>query len=80
VTGYTIRESAMDERERFDAQREASRETLGRVDRSTRERMWEGLTKYLAAEARHARRTAAAEKQPAEQKSPGEKDQDRRSP
>lgn len=70
----------MDERERYDAQREAGRETLGRVDRSTRERMWEGLTKYLAAEARHARKAAVPGKKPAEQKSPGKKDPTRRSP
>ena len=52
----------MDEREGFDAQREAKRETLGKTDRSTRERMWDGLTKYLAAEAQHARKSAAEKK------------------
>jgi hypothetical protein len=66
----------MDEREGFDAQREAKRETLGKTDRSTRERMWDGLTKYLAAEARHARKTAVEEKKAESEK----KDQDRRSP
>lgn len=65
----------MDEREGFEAQREASRETLGQTSRSTRERVWDGLTKYLAAEARHARKAAVAEKQ-AQQ----EEDRDRRSP
>jgi hypothetical protein len=60
----------MDEREGYDARQEAKRETAGRVDRSTRERMWEGLTKYLAAEARHARRSVEPEKK---------KDQGRRS-
>jgi hypothetical protein len=65
----------MDEREGFDAQREAQRETLGPTSRSTRERMWEGLTKYLAAEARHARKAAVAEKEAAQKE-----DRDRRSP
>ena len=53
----------MDERAGFDAQREAKRETLGQTSRSTYDRMWEGLTKYLAAEARHARKAAVAEKE-----------------
>lgn len=66
----------MDEREGFDAQQEAKRETLGRVDRTTRARMWDGLTKYLAAEAQHARKAAVGQK-----KAPAEKkDQDRRGP
>jgi hypothetical protein len=52
----------MDEREGFDAQHEAKREVAGKVDRSTRERMWAGLTKYLAVEAEHARKAAASEK------------------
>jgi hypothetical protein len=52
----------MDEREGFDARQDAKHEVAGKVDRSTRERMWDGLTKYLAAEAQHARRSAAAEK------------------
>lgn len=64
----------MDEREEFDAQQEAKRGTAGKVSRSTRERMWEGLTKYLAAEARHARKSGA------EQEPERKKDQDRRSP
>ena len=64
----------MDEREGFETQQEAKRETLGRVDRSTRQRMWDGLTKYLAAEAQHVRKGTAAEK-----KAAAEKDQDRRS-
>ena len=64
----------MDEREGFEAREEAKRETLGRVDRSTRQRMWDGLTKYLAAEAQHARKATVAEK-----KAAAEKDQDRRS-
>jgi hypothetical protein len=61
----------MSEREGFDAQQEAKRETLGPVDRSTRARMWDGLAKYLAAEARHARK-ATSEKKKSE-------DRDRRS-
>jgi hypothetical protein len=65
----------MDEREGFDAQREAERETLGKTSRSTRDRMWEGLTKYLAAEARHARKAALADKDASQ-----EEDRDRRSP
>lgn len=64
----------MDEREGFEARQEAKRETLGRVDRSTRQRMWDGLTKYLAAEAQHARKGAASEKKRA-----AEKDLNRRS-
>ena len=60
----------MDEREGFDAQREASRETLGKTDKSTRERMWDGLTKYLTAEARHARKTGADEKETRDRRSP----------
>jgi hypothetical protein len=64
----------MDEREGFGAQQEAKRETLGKTSPSTRERMWEGLTKYLAAEARHARKAAVAEK------SAEKEDRDRRSP
>lgn len=52
----------MDEREGFDAQRDAKHEVAGKVDRSTRERMWDGLTKYLAAEAQHARKSAAEKK------------------
>jgi hypothetical protein len=65
----------MDEREGFDAQQEAKRETLGKTSRSTRDRMWEGLTKYLAAEARHARKAAVAEKEASQKE-----DRDRRSP
>lgn len=53
----------MNEREGFDAQQEAKRETAGRADRSTRERMWAGLTKYLTAEAAHARAAARAEQE-----------------
>jgi hypothetical protein len=59
----------MDDREGFEAQRDAQHEVAGKVDRSTRERMWAGLTKYLAAEAQHARKAAASDK----------KDRDRRS-
>ncbi len=80
----------MNERENYDAQQEAKRETAGRVDQSTRARMWEGLTKYLAAEARHARKSAASDKaasdkaaseKAASEKAASEKrDQDRRSP
>lgn len=52
----------MDEREGFEARQEAKREVAGKVDRSTRERMWGGLMRYLAAEAEHARKAAASEK------------------
>ncbi|MDX5450009.1 MAG: hypothetical protein LPK36_03180 [Actinomycetes bacterium] len=51
----------MNERESFDTQQEAKRETLGKVSESTRERMFGGLDKYLAAEAEHARKAAKAE-------------------
>ena len=64
----------MDEREAFEARQEAKRETLGRVDEATRDRIWSGLTKYLAAEARHARKEAAAEK------ATEKKDESRREP
>lgn len=37
----------MNEREAFDAQQEAKREAAGAVSKSTRDRLWEGLTKYL---------------------------------
>jgi len=50
----------MDERENFDAQQEARRETAGQVGRSTRERIMEGLAKYLSAEAAHIRRSGSA--------------------
>ena len=75
----------MNERENYDAQQEAKRETAGRVDQSTRARMWEGLTKYLAAEARHARKAAPSEKAAPEKAASEEavsekEDQDRRSP
>lgn len=63
----------MDEREAFDAQQEAKREAAGKVSRSTRERMWEGLTKYLAAEAQHTRKATAPKQEP------GKRDQNRRS-
>lgn len=53
----------MDEREGFEATQEAKREAAGKVDRSTRERMWTGLMKYLAVEAEHARKAAASEKE-----------------
>ena len=51
----------MSERESFDAQQEAKRETLGKTSQSSRERLWEGLTKYLTAEAAHARKVAKEE-------------------
>jgi hypothetical protein len=56
----------MTDREGFETQREAQRETLGKSDKATRERIWEGLSKYLAAEASHARKAAAAEKRRAQ--------------
>jgi len=49
----------MDERERFDAQKEAQRESAGEVSRSTRERIMAGLAKYLSAEAAHIRRSGS---------------------
>lgn len=70
----------MDEREGFDAQQEAKRETLGKTDKSTRERMWDGLTKYLAAEARHTRKEAVSEKEAAERAAAEKEKRDRRSP
>ncbi len=51
----------MNDREAFDAQREAQREAAGSVGKSTRERLWEGLTKYLSVEAAHARKSAKGE-------------------
>lgn len=51
----------MNDRETFDTQQEAKRETLGKVSESTRERMFGGLDKYLTAEAAHARKAAKAE-------------------
>jgi hypothetical protein len=53
-------EIVMDERERFDAQREAQRESAGEVSRSTRERIMAGLAKYLSAEAAHIRRSGSS--------------------
>jgi hypothetical protein len=61
------------DREGFETQQEAKRETLGETSPSTRGRMWEGLTKYLAAEARHAHKAAGRE-------GPEREDRDRRSP
>ena len=71
----TTRGDVMDDREGFDAQQEAKREVLGPTDKSTRLRIWDGLTKYLAAEARHARRAGAATRKAP----PTEEGQDRRS-
>lgn len=51
----------MNEREGFDAQQEAKREAAGSVSKSTRDRLWEGLTKYLSVEAAHARKAARGE-------------------
>lgn len=53
----------MNERESFNAQQEAKREVAGQNSPQTRERLWAGLTKYLAAEARHARKVAKAEQE-----------------
>lgn len=53
----------MDERENFDAQREALNETAGRASRSTRERIRAGMDRYLAAEVRHAGKVAQDEQQ-----------------
>jgi hypothetical protein len=52
----------MEEREKYDAAREAKSEAAGRVDRSTRERTWSGLMRYLAAEAERSRKAAPSEK------------------
>lgn len=51
----------MNERESFDTQQEAKRETLGKVSESTRRRLFGGLDRYLTAEAAHARKAAKAE-------------------
>lgn len=53
----------INEREGFDAQQEAKRETAGATSKQSRERIWDGLTKYLSAEVRHARKAAAAEEE-----------------
>lgn len=58
----------MTDREGFEAQQEAKRETLGPTDKTTRERIWDGLSKYLAVEAGHARKAAAEEKRRAQEK------------
>ena len=60
----------MNEREGYEAQQEAKREVAGKVDRSTRERIWGGLMKYLAVEAEHARKAAADEKRERARRSP----------
>lgn len=51
----------MNEREAYDAQQEGKREASGSVSKSTRERLWGGLTKYLSVEAAHARKAAKGE-------------------
>lgn len=51
----------MDERERFEAQREAKREAAGTPNKATRDRLWGGLSKYLTVEAALARKAARAE-------------------
>ncbi len=51
----------MNDRESFDAQQEATRETLGKTSQANRERLFGGLQKYLAAEVAHARRATRAE-------------------
>jgi len=61
----------MDERERFDAQKEAQRESAGEVSRSTRERIMAGLAKYLSAEAAHIRRRGSSG--PEKPKKPGKR-------
>ncbi|HEX5770276.1 MAG TPA: hypothetical protein VGD51_08490 [Nocardioidaceae bacterium] len=58
----------MNEREAFDAQQEAKREAAGAVSKSTRDRLWEGLTKYLSVEAAHARKTAKGETEKGKQR------------
>lgn len=78
----------MDEREGFEAQQEAKRETLGKTSEASRERLREGMNKYLAAEARHARKAAISEKEAAEKSAEKKaarerstkEDPDRRSP
>lgn len=59
----------MNDRETFDTQQEAKRETLGKVSQSTRERMFGALDKYLTAEAAHARKAAKAESRRAPRRS-----------
>jgi hypothetical protein len=63
----------MNEREAFDAQQEAKREAAGTVSRSTRERVFEGLAKYLSVESAHARKAAKAETQATEKTEKGGK-------
>lgn len=53
----------MSEREAYDAQQDAMREAAGKNSPQTRERIWQGLTKYLSAEAGHARKVARAEQE-----------------
>ena len=53
----------MTEREAFDAQQEAKREAAGKASPQARKRLWQGLTKYLSAEAGHARKVARAEQE-----------------
>ena len=52
----------MSEREGFEAQQEAKRHAAGETGKATRERIWEGLTKYLAAEVRQVRKASHARK------------------
>lgn len=52
----------MNEREGFEAQQEGKRGTAGSPSRETREHLWQGLVMYLSAEARHARKVAASER------------------
>lgn len=53
----------MDERENFEAQKEALKETAGPTSKSTRERIQAGLNQYLAAEAQHAHKAAKEERE-----------------
>ncbi len=59
----------INEREGFDAQQEAKREAAGATSPQSRARIWDGLTRYLGAEVRHARKAAAAEKEDRDRRS-----------
>lgn len=53
----------MDERENFEAQQEALKETAGPTSKSTRDRIQSGLTQYLMAQARHDSKVAKEERE-----------------
>ena len=59
----------INEREGFDAQQEAKHEAAGATSPQSRDRIWDGLTRYLSTEVRHARKAAAAEKEERDRRS-----------